>query len=86
MSIVLAPVDFHYDQIPLLLAVVVAVAVGRRLWAIALTWVVAGVVPWFVFFVELGVGGPDSQSLSGIVPILIALLLAAVAWSARAAD
>jgi len=86
MSIVVAPVDFHYDQVPLLLAVVVAMAVGRRLWAIALTWVVAAVVPWFVFFVELGVGGPDSQSLSGIVPILIAPLLAAVAWSARATE
>jgi hypothetical protein len=75
LSIVVAPVDFHYDQAPLLLAIVLAVAVGRRPYQIALTWVVAAVVPWFVFFIELSVGGRDSQSLSGIVPLLIAPLL-----------
>ena len=75
MSIVVAPVDFHYDQVPLVLAVILAVAVGRRPAQIALTWTIAAVIPWFVFFIELGIGGPDSQSLSGIVPLLVAPLL-----------
>lgn len=75
LSLVIAPVDFHYDQVPIAAALVLAVAVGRRPSQIALTWTIAAVIPWFVFFIELGIGGPDSQSLSGLVPILMAPLL-----------
>jgi len=84
LSIVVAPVDFHYDQVPLVLAVVLAVAVGRRPAQIAVVWGLAAVIPWFVFFIELGVGGRDSQSLSGIVPLLIAPLLWLVTRSSPA--
>lgn len=84
LSLAVTPVDFHYDQVTLVLAVVLAVAVGRRPLQIAITWVVAAVVPWFVFFVELGIGGPDSQSLSGVVPLLIAPLLWVVSRSSPA--
>lgn len=84
LSLAATPVDFHYDQVPLVLAVVLAVAVGRRPAQIALTWAVAAVIPWFVFFIELGVGGPDSQSLSGLVPLLIAPLLWLAARSSSA--
>ena len=84
LSLAVTPVDFHYDQVPLVLAVVLAVAVGRRPVQIAVTWVVAAVVPWFVFFIELGIGGPDSQSLSGVVPLLIAPLLWVVTRSSPA--
>lgn len=75
LSLAITPVDFHYDQVTLVPVVVLAVAVGRRPAQIALVWAVAAVVPWFVFFIELGLGGPDSQSLSGIVPLLVAPLL-----------
>jgi len=81
LSIVVAPVDFHYDQAPLLLAVILAVTVGRRPYQIAMTWAVAVVVPWFVFFIELGLGGPNSQSLSGVVPLLIAPVFWLATWS-----
>ena len=84
LSLAITPVDFHYDQVPLVLAVVLAVAVGRRPYQIALTWAVALVIPWFVFFVELGLGGPDSQSLSGVVPLLMAPLLWVAARSSPA--
>ena len=77
MSIVVAPVDFHYDQVALMLALVLAVAVGRHPVQVALVWAGAAVVPWFVFFIELGIGGPESQSLSGVVPLLTAVLFAA---------
>ena len=76
LSLAITPVDFHYDQPPLVLALILAVAVGRRPYQIALTWALAAVVPWFVFFIALGLGGPDSQSLSGVVPLLVALLFA----------
>ena len=76
LSLAITPVDFHYDQAPLLLAIVLAVAVGRRAYQIALTWALAVVAPWFVFFIELGLGRQDSQSLSGIVPVFVALLFA----------
>jgi len=75
LSLAITPVDFHYDQAPLLLAIVLAVAVGRRPYQIAIAWAVALVVPWFVFFIELGFEGPDTQSLSGAIPLLIAPLL-----------
>jgi hypothetical protein len=75
LSLVIAPVAFHYDQVVLVLPVVLAVAVGRRPYQIATTWAVAAVAPWFVFFSELSLGGPDSQSLSGVVPLLVAPLL-----------
>ncbi|MHB8631745.1 MAG: glycosyltransferase 87 family protein, partial [Candidatus Limnocylindria bacterium] len=82
LSLAITPVDFHYDQVPLVLAIILAVAVGRRPYQVALTWVIAGVVPWFVYFIELGLGGPDSQALSGVVPLLVApLLLLAAAGS-----
>lgn len=79
LSLAITPVDFHYDQVPLVLALILAVTVGRRPYQIAFTWAVAVVVPWFVFFIELGIGGRDSQSLSGIVPILVAVLFAVAA-------
>lgn len=82
LSLALTPVDFHYDQVPLVLAAILAVAVGRRPFQIALTWAVVAAVPWLVFFAELGIGGPDSQSLSGVVPILFGPLLL-IAASAR---
>jgi hypothetical protein len=74
VSLAITPVDFHYDQVPLLLVVALAVALGRRFPQIALTWVVAAIIPWFVFFIELGISGPESPSLSGIVPLLMAAL------------
>jgi hypothetical protein len=85
LSLAITPVDFHYDQAPLLLAVILAVAVGRRSYQIAMTWVVAAVLPWFVFFIELSVGGPNSQSLSGVVPLLIAPMLWLATWSSSPA-
>ena len=76
LSLAVTPVDFHYDQAPLLLAIVVAVAVGRRPYQIACTWALAVVAPWFVFFIALGLDRQDSQSLSGIVPVLVAVVFA----------
>ena len=84
LSIIVAPVDFHYDQVPLLVAVILAAAVGRRGPQVALTWAAAVVIPWFVFFIELGIGGRDSQSLSGIVPLVVAALFWLVTWSSPA--
>jgi Glycosyltransferase family 87 len=84
LSLAITPVDFHYDQAPLLLAVVIAVAIGRRPYQIALTWALAVVAPWFIFFIELGLGRQDSQSLSGVVPVLVALLFAVAASSSPA--
>lgn len=75
LSLVVAPVAFHYDQVVLVIPIVLAVAVGRRPYQIATTWALAAVAPWFIFFIELGIGGPDSQSLSGFVPLLLAPLL-----------
>src|SRR5579859_5384862 len=76
LSLAITPVDFHYDQAPLLLAIILAMAVGRRPYQIASTWALAVVGPWFVFFIELGLGRQDSQSLSGIVPLFVAGLFA----------
>jgi len=75
LSIVVAPVAFHYDQVPLALAVVLAVAVGRAPAQVAMTLAIAALIPWLVYFVELRIGGSDSQALSGIVPLLTTLLL-----------
>lgn len=85
ISLAVTPVDFHYDEVPLVLAVVLAIAVGRRPLQIALTWAVALVIPWLLFFAELAIGGPDSQSLSGAVPLLMAPLLLVAAWDASPA-
>jgi Glycosyltransferase family 87 len=85
LSIVVAPVDFHYDQVPLAAALIVGVAVGRGPVQIAAIWVLGAVVPWFVFFIELSVGGPNSQSLSGVVPLLIAPMLWLATWSSSPA-
>jgi hypothetical protein len=84
LSIVVAPVDFGYDQVVLVLVVVLAVAMGRRPLEIALTWAVAACVPWFVYFTELAVGGQASDALSGVVPLLMAPLLWFVARSPSA--
>lgn len=75
LSLAVTPVGFHYDQVPLVLAAIVAVAVGRRLGQVALVWSVVAALPWLVFFAELGLATADSQSLSGIVPILFGPLL-----------
>ena len=81
LSLAITPVDFHYDQAPLLLAIVLAVAVGRRPPQIALTWALAVAAPWFLFITELGLGRLDSASLSGVVPLLVAILFAVGARS-----
>lgn len=82
VSLMITPVAFSYDQVTLLLTVVLAVAVGRRLSQIAATWVVALVIPWFLFFIGIGTERPDAQSLSGAVPLLMApLLLFVTTWS-----
>ncbi len=86
LSLAVAPVDFHYDQSPLILMIVLAVAVGRGPLQIAATWITAAVVPWFVFFVALNIGGTDSQSLSGVVPLLFGPLLLLATASGRAAQ
>ncbi len=84
LSLVVTPVAFHYDQVVLVIPIVLAVAVGRRPYQIAATWAIGAVIPWFVFFIELGIGGPNSQSLSGLVPLLVAPLLWLVARSPSA--
>lgn len=75
LSLAIAPVDFHYDHVPLALAVVLAVAVGHRPRQVAATVVLGVLAPWLLFFAALAIGGPDSQALSGAVPLLIAALL-----------
>ncbi|HEV2250780.1 MAG TPA: glycosyltransferase 87 family protein [Candidatus Limnocylindria bacterium] len=85
LSLAVTPVDFHYDQVPLALAAILATVVGRRPWQIVATIAIAGLLPWLVFFTELGIGGPDSQSLSGVVPLLIAPMLWFAARSASPA-
>lgn len=78
LSLVITPVDLHYDQVPLAAALILAVALGRRPWQLALTLVLGIAAPWLLFFTALATGGPDSQAVSGIVPLLAigALLVA----------
>lgn len=75
LSLATTPVDFYYDQVPLLLVVVIALAVSRRGYQVALTVIVALVIPWLAFLIELGLGDPEAGALSAIVPLLIAPLL-----------
>jgi len=84
MSVVVAPVDLPYDHGLLAIAVVLAVALGHHAPQIVLTWIVAAVIPWLVFFIELQIGGPDSQALSGVVPLVVAALLWLVGRSSLA--
>ena len=78
-SIVITPVDMHYDQVPLILMIVLAVAVARHPMQLATVWAAAVVVPWLLEFAGLFIGGADSQALSGGVPLLIALAFYAAA-------
>jgi hypothetical protein len=76
LSVAVAPVAFHYDQVVLVPAVVLAVALGRRPLQIMATWAVAGIAPWLIFLIELGLGEPETRSVwSGVVPLLLASLL-----------
>jgi hypothetical protein len=74
LSLAITPVDFHYDQVPLLLPLLLATAVGRRPYQIALTWGLGIVLPWCLFLLDLGLTG--GAQLSGIVPLVIAVALA----------
>lgn len=80
-SILVVPVDLHYDQVPLILVVVLAVAVARHPLQLAGVWIAAVVIPWLLELAGLFGGGPDSQALSGAAPVLIALAFSAAARS-----
>jgi hypothetical protein len=75
VSLAVTPVDFFYDHVPLVLALVLAIALGRRPLQTAATFFVAMVVPWVAFFAGLSTSNADSQSVAGIVPILFGPLL-----------
>jgi hypothetical protein len=78
VSLAITPVDYHYDHVPLLLAVVIVVVLARG--QAAALFVVAVLIPWLAFFAALAIGTPESQALSGVVPVLFGPLL----WSAIA--
>lgn len=81
LSLATTPVDFYYDQVPLLLAVVIALAAAGRGSKVGVIVIVALVIPWLVFFIGLGIGTPEARALSAIVPLLIAPLLLVAAGS-----
>jgi hypothetical protein len=75
VSLVVTPVDFYYDHAPLVLALVMMAAIARRGGQIAAITVVAVLIPWLAFFTALAIGDPESQALTGIVPVLFGPLL-----------
>jgi hypothetical protein len=75
VSLAITPVDFFYDHVPLVLALVLAVALGRSLLQTTATFFVAMLVPWIAFFAGLAGSDADSRAVAGIVPILFGALL-----------